>query len=219
MITPDMSFLKSIQLSVSDLDEAKLFGEGVSVKIKDAMNQSFPDGDVDCESSVTADGTYLYSMGNASLKGRTKLVVGWDMKNINGENIRFMAINYSGKAGHQSFLASKETIEKLPNYGYFGGMLLGALVTFAACMVYAYYTEALDVFFFAILILLGGWLSSKVGEKVGEFVFDKRFDTATASAMGDQLYLKSAAQSLAFNQAVTSILDGALEEDRLAIEN
>ncbi|MCH2207868.1 MAG: hypothetical protein MK132_18600 [Lentisphaerales bacterium] len=154
-----MSFTKSIQLSIIDLDEAKVFAALINESITTQHKESFNKKNLDIGATQASNGAYEYTFQNSGFSGKAKLVVGWDMKHVDGANKRFMALNFNHKFGSRLFQDSIESIEGLPDKGYFGGMLIGGFLSFAGCMGYAYYTEALDVFFFFFVILVGGWLS------------------------------------------------------------
>ena len=209
-----MSYSKSIQLSITDLEEAKKLAAGINQSISQKQVEVFSAGDLKVTSNLAENGTYEYRFQNECFQAEANLVVGWDMQHVNGENKKFMALNFKNKFGNKQFQDLLPEIKKLPDKGYFGGMLIGGFLSFAGCMGYAYYTEALDVFFFFIVILVVGWLSSKVGSILGEKKYSSRFDDLTEKALVDSNYLNLAESMVEFNKAVESILDRALEEDQ-----
>ena len=137
---------KSIKLSITDLEEAKTFAAGINESISQKQAEVFSSCNLNTGSQLAENGTYNYNFKNESFSGDAKLVVGWDMQHVNGENKKFMALNFNNKFGNSRFRESIADIEKLPDKGYFSGMFIGGFLSFAGCMGYAYYTKALDVF-------------------------------------------------------------------------
>lgn len=134
MITPDMSFSKSIKLSITDLEEAKTFAAGINESISQKQAEVFSSCNLNTGSQLAENGTYNYYFKNESFSGDAKLVVGWDMQHVNGENKKFMALNFNNKFGNSRFRESIADIEKLPDKGYFSGMFIGGFLSFAGCM-------------------------------------------------------------------------------------
>ena len=69
MITPEMSFSKSIKLSIVDLEEAKSFADEVHATICQSLHKSFREGDIELNSDLTANGSYEYHIGNENFSG------------------------------------------------------------------------------------------------------------------------------------------------------
>lgn len=215
MITPDMTFAKSVQLSITELNEAKEFAEDVHKKILKSQASIDPTLKLELKSEICENGSYIYTFQNDLFTGKANLVFGWDMQHVNGESKKFMALNFNNKFGSREFLNSIENIEKLPYKYYLGGMFFGALIGFAACMRYAYYTEKLDVFFFFIVILVGGWLSSKIGSVIGENAYNMAYDNLEEKVMTEAEYISISEGVLAFNESISSIFEDVLVKDKL----
>ena len=153
MIRPEMDFRKNIQLSITDLDQARTFAEEANNRITQLAKQTFVDKKFNLDFQKKDNGNFGSYIEAGKFKSDCELVVGWDMQLHNGENVKFMALNFSGEAYNEGYRNSKKTLDKLSDYGYYGGMFAGGAIGFAASMIYAVYTEALDATFYAVVML------------------------------------------------------------------
>ena len=214
MISHQMNFRKNIQLSISDLEKAKSFALSVNDRFNSTINQTFPEDNFEVDFEELENGNFVYEISNNSFVGKFEIVVGWDQKNIDGKNVKFMALNTSGKGESKAFKEKEEAITKLPDKGYYGGALAGGGIGFGVCMWYATSSDDFNVILFFIFIIVTGWIGLKVGSIMGNSMQDKAYDKAQAEAMNDQLFLQSAGPWLAFSDKVVEIMDQVLEEDR-----
>jgi uncharacterized membrane protein YeaQ/YmgE (transglycosylase-associated protein family) len=214
MIRPEMSFRKNIQLSIVDLDKAKDFAERANEKVGKLVDQVFGPSDLNVTYQQEANGNYQYRMENETFSGFFELVVGWDMQMSGKISTKFMALNSSGDAGNKGYKKSKKTLEALPDYGYYGGMLTGAIAGFTASMLYAMETESLDATSYAVFTIIIGWIGSMVGKFIAGKVYNKRFDSVNVKAMEDQAFLRSASKWLTFDNEVNDLMDWLLQEDK-----
>ena len=212
MITPEMNFRKNIQLSASDLNEAEKLAETVNEELSCLVREAY-DEDSTVQYEQLENGNYQYHISNDSFTGMIELVTGWDMQQKEGENIKFMALNSSGAGGSRYFKDSKKTLEALPDYGYYGGMLSGAILGFAICMLYAIQTEVMDATFYAVFTIIAGWLGSMAGKFIGNRLYDKKYDSVTSRAMENKEFLGSAARWLSLTGEVEKLLDKVKKED------
>ena len=216
MISHQMSFRKNIQLSITDLNEAKAFASKVNERFKLAVNNAFPQTNFSLNFEEMENGNFVYTVSNDSFIGKFEIVVGWDQKNINGKNVKFMALNTSGCGENIAFKNKELSIQKLPDKGYYGGALAGGGIGFGICMWYASESDDFNIILFFIFMIVTGWIGLKIGSILGTRMQDNAYDKAQTEAMNDQLFLQSAGPWLAFSEKVEEIMDLVLEEDQNA---
>ena len=214
MISHQMSFRKNIQLSITDLNEAKVFASKVNDRFKMAVNDSFPQTDFSLNFEEMENGNFVHNISNESFVGKFEIIVGWDQKNIDGKNVKFMALNTSGRGENVSFKNKEAAIQKLPDKGYYGGALTGGGIGFGICMWYASESDDFNIILFFIFMIVTGWLGLKIGSILGVSMQDKAYDKAQTEAMSDQLFLQSAGPWISFSDKVEEIMDQVLEEDK-----
>ncbi len=214
MISHQMNFRKNIQLSINDLNGAKAFALEVNERFKKAVNESFPTETFRIHFSERKNGNLVYEIKNESFDGIFEIVVGWDQKNIDGKNVKFMALNTSGRGESTSFLDKEESIRKLPDKGFYGGALAGGGIGFGICMWYASESDDFNIILFFIFMIVTGWIGLKAGSIIGNKMQDKAYDKAQMEAMNDQLFLQSAGPWLAFSDKIVEIMDQVLTEDQ-----
>ena len=216
MIRPEMDFRKNIQLSITDLDEARDFAEKANKQIGSLAKSYFQSPQFDLVAEKLPNGNFLYKVNSLSFAASFELVVGWDMQLHGNKNVKFMALNFSGDGYNKGYRISKKTLEKMPDYGYYGGMFAGGALGFAASMIYAVYTEALDATFYAVVMIIMGWLGSIVGKFIAGKVYNKRFDTVHVRAMDDNDFVQCAAKWLSFQEEIIELMKRLLAEDKAA---
>lgn len=214
MISPQMDFRKNIQLSISDLNEAKNFAHSVNTRISQVIQETFPSQQFNSSCYELENGNIVHKIENSAFEGTFEIVVGWDQKNIDGQNRKFMALNTSGKGENRSFKEKEPSIQKLPDKGYYGGALIGGGIGFAVCMLYAMETDDFNMILFFVVILVSGWIGLKIGSIIGNNLLDKAYDNAQAEAMGNQEFLQSAGPWLAFTEKIEALMDQVHAEDQ-----
>ena len=212
-----MTFRKNIQLSISDLDEAKMFANKTNERFKSVVSETFPQESFSVDFHKQENGNLVYNISNDSFTGKFEIVVGWDQKNIDGQNLKFMALNTSGSGENASFKSKETAIQKLPDKGYYGGAIAGGALGFGICMAYAVSSDDFNVILFFIFILVTGWIGLKIGSVIGNQMQDKAYDKAQAEAMSDQLFLQSAGPWLAFTDKIEKLMDQVLAEDQASV--
>lgn len=218
MISPQMSFRENIQLSISELDEAKAFAHDINDKFSSIIKESFPEKLFQTDFQELNNGNMLHNIYNDSFKGTFEIVVGWDQKNIAGQNIKFMALNTSGRGEAISFSKKEPSISKLPDKAYYAGGIGCALAGFALCMWYAQESDDFNMILFFVVIIVIGWIGLKLGTFFGTRLQDSAYDRAQAEAMNDQLFLQSGGPWLAFSEKISILMKKTAEENSTAEE-
>lgn len=218
MISPQMLFRKNIQLSISELKQAKAFAHQVNECFVEIVKDSFPEELFNISFKKLENGNLVHTVSNEAFEGVFEIVVGWDQKNIDGQIQKFMALNTSGKGESRSFKTREPSIQKLPDKGYYGGALSGGLIGFAICMWYAYESDDINMIMFFIVMLVTGWLGMKIGSILGSYLQNKAYDKAQSQAMSNELFLKSSGPWLAFSEKVNLKLDEILTSEHTTFE-
>ena len=213
MISHQMAFRKNIQLSFTDLEEAKSFANKVNERILYLIKETFPASLFKSSFEELKNGNLLHKIENDSFIGTFEVVVGWDQKNIAGQNQKFMALNTSGKGENKSFKEKETGIQKLPDKAYYTGAIAGGGIGFAVCMLYAMETDDFNMILFFIVMIVTGWIGLKIGSIVGNKMHDKAYDKAQKEAMEDKLFLQSGGPWLAFSEKIDELMDDVLAED------
>lgn len=214
MISHKMHFRKNIPLSISDLNEAKEFAVSVNDRFKKLIAEIFPDSSFKVDFNELGNGNLVYDISNDSFEGKFEIVVGWDQKNVDGQNMKFMALNTSGNGENAAFKRKEPAIQKLPDKGFYGGALAGGAIGFGICMWYAMESDDFNMILFFITMIVTGWIGLKIGSIVGNKMLDKAYDKAQEEAMSDQKFLQSAGPWLAFSDRVNELMDQVLAEDQ-----
>ena len=214
MISPQMTFRKNIQLPITDLEEAKRFARTTNEKFLAIVKESFPESLFSTYYEEKENGNLVHSVANDSFEGVFEVVVGWDQKNIDGQNVKFMALNTSGRGESISFMHKEQSIRKLPDKGYYGGALAGGLLGFIVSMLYAYESDDINLLMFFVVMIVTGWIGMMTGSVLGNKMLDKLYDKAQAEAMNDQLFLQSSGPWLSFTEKIENKMDEILEADK-----
>jgi len=208
-----MTFRNNIQLNVDDLGAAKAFAAKANEKFSSLISETFPLSNFKVTFNELKNGNMSYEITNDAFTGLFEIVVGWDQKNIDGENRKFMALNTCGKGENSAFKRREPAIQKMPDYGYYGGAVTGGMLGFALCMWYAMQSDDFNMILFFIVMIVTGWIGLKIGSVIGNNLQDKAYDKAQTEAMSDQLFLQSAGPWLAFTDRVDKLMQILAAED------